>query len=316
MRRLVRLAALTGVLAVAGLARAEPDKSTAQRLKDLGAQAMSRSDFTLALEYFNSAYRAYPSAKLLYNIGLALDGAGRLPEAIDTYRRFFGEAGADTPAEARQYAQKRAAELERRVGTLLVGRQPADAEVSLDEESAPLVAEQPVRVMPGAHTLHATRAGHEPLNLSVEVRAGEEKRVELVLRAVAPQMVAAKSESAAKSEAAPTDRGRPKKLAGIVIAAVGLAALVCSAALEGAASGSASRLTSDSKAGNYFDSPTWNAGQREDLAGQALLAVGAVAAVTGTVVALIGWRESRRSRVTVKPASSARIGGALLQVHF
>jgi hypothetical protein len=309
MGRLVRLAALTGVLAVAGLARAEPDRSEAQRLKDLGAQAMSRNDFTLALEYFNSAYRAYPSAKLLYNIGLAFDGAGRLPEAIDTYRRFLSEAGADTPAEARQYAQKRAAELERRVGTLLVGRRPADAVVLLDEETAPLLAEKPVRVVPGMHALHATRAGHEPLNLPVEVHAGEEKRLELVLRPI--PVVAAKSEPV---EVAPTDRGRPKKLAGIAIAAVGIAALVCSAALEGAASASGSSLTSDSKAGKTFDNTTWAAGQREDLAGQVLLGVGAVAAVVGTVVAVIGWRESRRARV--KPASSARAGGGVLQVLF
>jgi tetratricopeptide (TPR) repeat protein len=302
MGGILRLALLTGVLA--GLARAEPDRSAAQRLKDLGAQAMSRSDFSLALEYFNSAYQAYPSAKLLYNIGLALDGAGRFPEAIDTYRRFLGETGNDAPPEARQYAQKRAAELEQRVGTLVVARRPADAAVTLDEVG---LAEKPVRVMPGVHALHATRAGHEPLTVSVEVRAGETKRMELVLRPSAPPAVTVTT----NSEAPPPDRGRPKKLAGIIVAAVGVAALICSAALEGAASAAGNSLTSDSKAGRVFDPAAWNGGQREDLAGQALLGVGAVAAVAGTVVALIGRRESR---VAVKPAASAR--GAILQVHF
>src|SRR5262245_17418834 len=98
-------------LLASGAAQAAPDRGEAKRLKDLGTDAMNRRDYTLALDYFQAAYRAYPSAKLLFNVALALDLSGRVVESLETYERFLAETGADTPPEALPYARRRVAEL-------------------------------------------------------------------------------------------------------------------------------------------------------------------------------------------------------------
>src|SRR5258706_11497731 len=151
--------ALTLLTAATALAQPSGARPEAKRLKDLGASALERGDYALALESFEQAYRTFPSPRLRYNLGLALGGVGRYPEAIEAFEAFLAEA-ADAPADARAYARRRAVELEGRVGRLEIVTADGAA-LFVDGKpvgAAPMAGA--VRVLPGAHQIHAELAGH------------------------------------------------------------------------------------------------------------------------------------------------------------
>jgi hypothetical protein len=171
-------------LLVSASAAAAPDApvdsaTRAKQLKDLGAAALERGDDESALDYFSRAYHAYPSPKLLFNIGLADEGLGRWADAIEAFRLFLADAP-DAPASAREHAQASVQRLEPRVGRLMIVVEPADAELTLDETPLQLRGSL-LRVMPGAHTLAAAKAGFSPRAEHLEIAAGQSRTVELKL---------------------------------------------------------------------------------------------------------------------------------------
>jgi tetratricopeptide (TPR) repeat protein len=175
VRALVIAALLTGAIAAADSARDE-----AKRLRDLGAEALDRGELAAALERFEQAYRAFPSPKLLYNLGLALGELGRYPEAIDAFERFLAQAS-DAPQATREWAQRRIGELEPRCARLsMVARDP-EVNISLDGRALDVHQRTSIRVLPGAHEISASRAGFAPSVTHVELSAGENRELTVEL---------------------------------------------------------------------------------------------------------------------------------------
>jgi tetratricopeptide (TPR) repeat protein len=184
---LICITLLCGARAAAAPDAPADPAARAKQLKDLGAEAFERGDDEAALDYFWRAYRTYPSPKLLFNIGLADDRLGRWADAIEAFRLFLADAP-DAPAAAREHAQAAVQRLEPRVGRLMIVVEPPDAELTLD--GAPLALRGSLlRVMPGAHTLAAAKAGFSPQSERLAIEAGQSRTVELKLSAAPARAV-------------------------------------------------------------------------------------------------------------------------------
>src|SRR5579871_187474 len=73
------------------------DKAHAQALLNEGADLYDRGQLVEALGRFQSAYAAYPSPKLWFNIGQAERDLGRHVEAMEAFERFLADVK-DAPA--------------------------------------------------------------------------------------------------------------------------------------------------------------------------------------------------------------------------
>ncbi len=195
----MRLAAAVAAwlaLAWCGAARADA-LADAKLERDLGAEALRRGDYAIALEHFQRAYAAYPSENLRYNVGVALGGLGRYPEAIEAFEMFLAR-DPDAPPVAREYAKARVKELAARCGELTLTVTPADAQVTLD--GAPFdPAHRPPRVAAGEHALVVTRDGYQLHRRRVSIAAGDALALAITLEplprpslALAPPLVAEK----------------------------------------------------------------------------------------------------------------------------
>jgi hypothetical protein len=149
----------------------DPNHEEARKLSDLGADALARGDFKIALNDFESAYRIFPSPKLHYNLALAHEGLEDPASAAMEYREFLAQATADVPQATRDYAKQRMAAIEPKVGLLAITG--ASGQVTVDGK--PVAADQDVYVAPGGHEVRSGGAG-----ATVTVRAGERKKVRLL----------------------------------------------------------------------------------------------------------------------------------------
>jgi hypothetical protein len=175
--------ALTG-----GPALAQPsDREQARDKLAEGVRLLSAHDFTKALARFNEAYVLFPSPKLHYNRGLALDGLGRRADAFVAFSRFVNETK-DASPEYLKHANRELARLRGLIGFLEISSQPSGAEVRVDSERigvTPLANAVPLE--PGAHDVSVQAPGFGDTQ-RVTVTAGELLKVKMDLRStqVAP----------------------------------------------------------------------------------------------------------------------------------
>jgi hypothetical protein len=182
---------LLALLAQASTAPPETQtKATAQGLLDEGSRLYGEGDYAGALDKFKTAYAAYPSPKLMFNIGQANRDLGRPVEALHAFEKFLADditASPGTTADAR----KSLAELRDKLGRIRIDCQTAGAEVSIDGKSmgqTPLP--EPIWATPGRHQVTANHA-HAALAIeNVTVSAGGLHTVALQLHSLADPVVA------------------------------------------------------------------------------------------------------------------------------
>jgi tetratricopeptide (TPR) repeat protein len=204
------IAAIT-LLGLATPLRAQPGPDEAKLARALralndGSDLFDRKDYAAALARFEEAYRLVPSARLHFNIGLALRGLGREPEAYRNFARFMTEAlnaRQEDRAEVREYLD----ELERRLALLHISAPDcAGARVSIDGQYVgrlPLAEATPLE--PGDHTLSIEPPGRSPPVVR-PLRAAPHTQPELILscRLVVP--APSDPTTAAFAAARPTDQ--------------------------------------------------------------------------------------------------------------
>jgi len=142
------------------------EETEAARLTQVGSEAWQRGDHAQALQYFQLAYRVFPSPRLHYNLALALLGQRRTMEAVAELERFLAEAP-DAPADARDYATEQLAELGKHLGRVLV-EAPAGASISIDGQPAAGIT----RVAVGRHSVLVRAEGMRAFLAEIQVRAG------------------------------------------------------------------------------------------------------------------------------------------------
>jgi hypothetical protein len=174
------LLATLSLLAATATADPAPDRQQAKQLRDRGAEAMSRGNFSEALDCFRRANDVYPSPRLRHNIAVALDALGRHAEAVEYFEDFLSAAQPDSPG-ARDYALARIATLSPQLARLDLEVSPPGATVRIAARSIALPRPNGLPVPPGEFTIEAEHPGYARLSQPVTVAPGERRRVTLTL---------------------------------------------------------------------------------------------------------------------------------------
>jgi hypothetical protein len=147
-------------------------KAHAQELLGQGSKLYQQGDVTGALEKFEAAYVAFPSPKLMFNIGQADRDLGRPVEAIEAFQRFLAEA-TDASPEKMADARRFVAELQMKLGRLRIDCDTAGAEVRVDGKTVGLTPLPGlIWATPGRHQVTASRTDAIPALETVEVQTG------------------------------------------------------------------------------------------------------------------------------------------------
>ena len=189
---------VTSIILLTFLAQAAPltpdpqAKAQAQELLGQGSKLYQQGDVTGALEKFEAAYVAFPSPKLMFNIGQANRDLGRPVEAIEAFQRFLAEA-TDASPEKMADARRFVAELQMKLGRLRIDCDTPGAEVSVDGKT---VGRTPlpglIWATPGRHQVTASRTDAVPALETVEVQTGSTSTVIMrLIPLVAPAPVPA-----------------------------------------------------------------------------------------------------------------------------
>jgi tetratricopeptide (TPR) repeat protein len=115
--------------------------------------------------------------------------------------------------------------------------------------------------------------------------------------------------------AADSHPGRTKKIAGLAVGIVGVAAVGAGIAMSVLAKQASDDLTRANQNGLPFDKNKYDTGKAQDIAGGVLIGVGGAAVVVGVVVGVLGIRESKAKRVAFLPWVNGRGAGAVLEVR-
>jgi hypothetical protein len=209
---------LLSVLAEASQPAPNPRaKNQAQSLLTQGSALYERGDYAGALEKFTAAYTAYPSPKLMFNIGQANRDLGRPVEALAAFEKFLADAP-DAAPDAVASAHKSTADLREKLGRIHIECERMGAEVNVDGQSVgttPLL--MPIWATPGRHQVTARHPSASPTLENVEVQAGSIQMVTLHLRPLAipvaaqpaPAEPVANQPAAARPVAAPEPEPTP-----------------------------------------------------------------------------------------------------------
>jgi hypothetical protein len=160
------------VLLFATAARADPRTDARDRLEE-GSALYRKGDYQGALRKFEEARALYPSPKIYFNLGQALNRLGRTAAAVDAFERFLAEAP-DAAGERRRDAVALLKDLRPRIGYLRVTAEPG-SEIAVDGQpagTAPL--RRTIAVDPGVHQVTARAPGAQVGHVgSVEITAGQ-----------------------------------------------------------------------------------------------------------------------------------------------
>jgi hypothetical protein len=146
-------------------------KLRAQRLVVEARALFDRGDFEGAIVKFEEAYRFFPVAKMLYNIGITYDALRRDDRAACALEQFVAEVPEADPS-LRADAITRVDRLQSRIGRIEV-RAPEGVLLFVDgDERGAAPPRVPLCATPGAHRVAALSTGAAPVGLDLTVVAG------------------------------------------------------------------------------------------------------------------------------------------------
>jgi hypothetical protein len=176
---------LLTILAQALPVTADPQaKEQAQTLLVQGTRLYEHGDIAGALDKFEAAYGAFPSPKLMFNIGQANRDLGRPVEALEAFERFLVGA-ADASPETAADARKSVAQLQRKLGRIQIDCDKTGAEASVDGKSVGVIPlPDAIWATPGHHQVKASHTDTVAAVEDVEVKAGSVSTVTMRLRSL------------------------------------------------------------------------------------------------------------------------------------
>jgi outer membrane receptor for ferrienterochelin and colicins len=165
------------VLALAALCLSHADAladvaSEARFFDEAGRRAYDAGHYEQALESFQFVQEIAPSQRLLYNIALCADLAGRGDMAFSLYQEYLRTDDAD-PAR-RADAERRAERLKGRLALVAVESEPSGALVFVDRKELGQFGTAPVTlaVPPGEHRILLERPGFAAAEAPVSAKTG------------------------------------------------------------------------------------------------------------------------------------------------
>jgi tetratricopeptide (TPR) repeat protein len=209
-----------GVAIVCYAAAAGAAEPTARELYEQGAQAYLESRHDQAATLFRKAFELEPHAELAYNLGRALEAAGHLRSAVQSFRDYLRLS---PEAKDRAEVERRIANLERRVDASRTSPATAPARAA-PESSTPSAGQAPAPSTPSAAPSEDTPAVQLPTWLAFGVSAGALGAAvgfELARRSAVEDVKSASTqlEHRERYEAAETRRDLARVFAGVGAAA-------------------------------------------------------------------------------------------------
>jgi hypothetical protein len=137
--------------------RSDAQKKQAQALFDQAVKLAKSDDARGALAAFRGAYSAYPSFRVLYNIGQLCSRLRDAACAVRAFEQYLRDGGADIPARKRADVEEELRSLAKQVASVTIDVDVAGAEISIDDERighSPLP--RPWVVNPGSHKIAVT----------------------------------------------------------------------------------------------------------------------------------------------------------------
>ena len=163
------------------------DKVDAKALMQSGVRLLEARDYLGALAVFKDAYKRFPSAKILLNIGTTLNLLGRKAESANAYQQYLDSSEADP--EKKPDVQSVLAELDKEVGRLEITVEPEDAQVQInDGEWVPAASARLARVTQGPFTVRARKDGYTTEAKSASIVTGEKAGVAITLTPAAVEV--------------------------------------------------------------------------------------------------------------------------------
>lgn len=157
----------------------EESSDQARQHFEEGLGLLETRRFADAARAFERALELRETAPILFNLGLAYRGMGKLRRAITAFGRFLDVAG-PRHAALRSTASELRAELEASIGVVVLVVRGGSTEVKVDGEAIEgHDGTHELLVDPGRHVFEATRPGFRPANLPIEVGRGQRLTVEL-----------------------------------------------------------------------------------------------------------------------------------------
>jgi hypothetical protein len=153
-----------------------------QRLAEADA-AFAAKDYARSLELYRQVDVIAPSAATQLGIGASLQMLSRPIEAYDVFEQLMRERGSTLARADFERVEQSLVALRAATAVLVIQVKEAGAAVSIDQQafaSSPL--DRSLRRPPGSVVVSVTKPGFEPFTHAVELRAGEERRVNVELQ--------------------------------------------------------------------------------------------------------------------------------------
>lgn len=172
-----------GVQAQADVARTGDDELSSSSddyddVLDHAMDAFDAHDYAQARVLFERAWALRPNARVLRGLGISALYLERFTLAKRELSQALVATAQPLTASQRQGVEELLTWMEQSLGTLRLELRPSDALVTLDDKP---VAERELVVKPGTHRFHVTAEGFTPEDTSVEIEAGQDKRIDLSL---------------------------------------------------------------------------------------------------------------------------------------
>jgi len=318
-RSLLAAALLTGSLARAGSASAQPSPDLAEG-RQLFVEALADEEhgrFAAALEKYKRVQAIRDTVNVRYRIGAALEGLGKVARAVDAYSaavKLGVENGTDP--EVVRGAQARLDVLRPRIAHLVVHVAPqafGDVEVQVDSEPVAPQALGDVAVDPGPHVVTASAKGARPFRAQITLSEGGRAGVPVVLE----PLVAEAPPPPPPPPPPSSDRAATYRTIGLVTGAAGGVLVLGGAIVLVLRSSAISKLHDSCPDGNCPASQEQDLTSTRDRAlafgpiGGVMLAAGALAVGTGIVLFTVAGRDTPTA-TRIVPSTTAQ--GAMLSL--
>jgi outer membrane biosynthesis protein TonB len=298
--------AIAALLLCATAASAD-DRSVAREHYIKASKAFDLGLYDEAITEYMAAYKAKDDPALLFNLAQSHRLAGHAAEALRFYRVYLLK---NPNTRYRDEVQEKIVELQRLVDQQKKTQQmPPDHVIPLTPQTAssarPVEKPAPPPTAEKPATTPEANAATTPTPPPTAEKPATTPEANAATTPTPPPAAENPPPTAAITETQPESHpGRTKKIAGIAIAAVGVAALVAGIGLSVAAKNAGDDLTALDQSHGMFDADKQSSGKTFDAAGTAMLAIGGVAIVAGVVVAVLGWREAKRARAQAVTGST------------
>lgn len=318
-------------------AKAE-DSESVKRARMLFSQGVAYYDegkYRLALDAFEEAYRLRPHPAVRVNIANCYDQLGRTSEAVYHFERYLEEAEPGTPQ--REEVKEVLEQLYKKMGELFLTVNPDGSKVVIDDlKAGKSPVPRSIRLAAGKHEIKVSREGYETYRQKFEIRRQEQFELAISLKQKAQTAataapltaspeppkepvdkegegariaVGADATSIRSEEDGETILGGSRVLiSGALTATLGISALICAIAANGAEAqyDRVRDLASKTNLGPEYDdlkSKALSIGRQADYLWIATGFLFGGAVFSGAVMSyfLISEKSDKRARVSLRP---------------